>query len=308
MSELKLPNLLIAGVGKAGTTSLFWYLSQHPEICASSMKEPRYFWDPWKGEAEQAPLEGYARCFDHCGSERYIMEGSPSYFRGGSRAIGSIKETLGDTRVILMLRDPVERMWSQYRAMKSKLSLPKHVTFDEYVTSCLQVWHEHQPRTPENKPYYLLAGGFYIDYVPLWLDAFGERCRIWFFEDLVADTRGLVADICAWLDIDEQVVDSFRLSVENRSIIYRSGTLQRLALKANSDRLLRNRRRLKVPLRRMYYAVNRAPNQERMSVETRSLLQETFAESNVALSLELTRRGYQHLPSWLPDSSARVSV
>ncbi len=38
---VRLPNLITPGVGKAGTTSLFWYLSQHPEICPSGVKEPR---------------------------------------------------------------------------------------------------------------------------------------------------------------------------------------------------------------------------------------------------------------------------
>jgi hypothetical protein len=41
--DQKLPNLIIAGAQKAGTSSLFWYLAQHPQICASDRKELRYF-------------------------------------------------------------------------------------------------------------------------------------------------------------------------------------------------------------------------------------------------------------------------
>jgi Sulfotransferase domain len=308
VNGLKLPNLLIAGVAKAGTTSLFWYLSQHPDICASSVKEPRYFWYPEKGEVEQPPLDRYGRCFSHCGFEQYVMEASPQYFKGGARTIATIKEALGDPRIILMLRDPVERMYSEYRAIKSKMRLPKSTTFDAYVAACQRVRDERQPRTQENKPYYSLASGFYVDYAHVWLDAFSDDIRIWFFEDLVADPLSLVADICRWLGIDDRVVRSFRFSVENKSVMYRSGALQRLALKANSDGFLRSRRRLKVPLRRIYYAINRAPNHEEMSDETRRRLQETFAESNVALAKELTRREYQPLPAWLGDASAHVSA
>ena len=43
MTEPRLPNLVIAGVPKAGTTSLFNYLAQHPDICPSDVKETRYF-------------------------------------------------------------------------------------------------------------------------------------------------------------------------------------------------------------------------------------------------------------------------
>jgi Sulfotransferase domain len=308
VNGLRLPNLLIAGVPKAGTTSLFWYLSQHPDICASRVKEPRYFWYPEKGELAQPPLDRYARCFGHCESERYVMEASPQYFKGGTRTIASVKETLGDPRIILMLRDPIERLYSAYRAIKSKMRLPKSINFDAYVAACQRVRDEHQPRTRENRPYYALASGFYIDYANVWLDAFGEDIRIWFFEDLVADPLYLVADICRWLGIDEQVVQSFRFSVENKSVMYRSGALQRLALGANSDRLFRNRRRLKMPLRRIYYAINRAPNQEEISDETKRRLQETFAESNVALAKELRRREYQRMPSWLGDDSVHVSA
>jgi hypothetical protein len=38
--DARLPNLLLAGIGKAGTTSMFWHLSQHPDICPSRVKEP----------------------------------------------------------------------------------------------------------------------------------------------------------------------------------------------------------------------------------------------------------------------------
>jgi hypothetical protein len=43
MNAYRLPNLVIAGVGAAGTTSLFYYLIQHPDICGSNVKEVRYF-------------------------------------------------------------------------------------------------------------------------------------------------------------------------------------------------------------------------------------------------------------------------
>ena len=99
----RLPNLLLAGIGKAGTTSLFWHLSQHPDICASRVKEPRYFLalseNDEDAEGVPAPLETYTALFDRCGSRRYAMEATPHYFHGGARLIDGLKRTLPDPRI-----------------------------------------------------------------------------------------------------------------------------------------------------------------------------------------------------------------
>jgi hypothetical protein len=301
-----LPNLVIAGVGKAGTTSLFHYLSQHPEVCASAVKEPRYFRvdDP---EGSLGPIEEYERHFAHCGSERYVMEASPQYFKGGARSIELIRATLDRPRVILMFREPAARMWSEYRFRKSRLTLPADLTFDEFVQRCEAVRGAGQERTEANQAYYWLAGGAYVDHIGAWLDGFGEDLAVWFFEHLVADPPGFVARACRWLGIDDAPAASIDYSVENKTEDVRNRAMQRLALRVNKEGgPLRNRRALKAPLRRLYYAVNRRPNAEQISPETRGHLQDLFAPSNDALARELVRRGRGwDLPSWLDPGVAR---
>jgi hypothetical protein len=299
MTGSRLPNLVIAGVGKAGTTSLFWYLSQHPDVCPSSVKEPRYFRLPDGDDARLPPIEGYEQLFAHCGSQRYVMEASPQYFKGGPRTIGLIREVLARPRIILMFRDPVDRMWSEYRFKKARMVLPGSTTFDAYVDACERVRDAGEPRNPQNDSYYTLAGGPYIEHVVPWLDAFGPDIRIGFFEHMAADPVSFVAATCTWLDIDADVVHSFNYSVENQSVQYRHRALQRLAMRLNSERLLRNRRRLKGPLRRLYYSVNRDRGSERMSLESRGRLDGIFGPSNARLAEELRRRGYEGLPPWL---------
>jgi hypothetical protein len=128
-----LPNLVIAGVGKAGTTSLFWYLSQHPDICASDEKEIRYFAGLTEGGTELPPVETYERHFRHCRGERYAMEASPQYFHGGAPVIQAMRRLLGRPRVVISLRDPVERLWSQFRFTKSRLGpVPETLSFEAY--------------------------------------------------------------------------------------------------------------------------------------------------------------------------------
>ena len=115
LASTRLPNLLIVGVGKAGTTSLFFYLSQHPDICPSAQKEPRYF--RLGDDEELPPIESYARHFAACRNERFVLEASPQYFKGGPRSIELIREHLGRPRVIvdasgsdsaLMVRIPIQ--------------------------------------------------------------------------------------------------------------------------------------------------------------------------------------------------------
>lgn len=295
----RLPNLVIAGVGKAGTTSLFWYLSQHPDICASSAKEPKYFRLPDDPQATLPPIEGYLRHFDHCGAQRYVLEASPQYFKGRARTIEAMKATLGSPRVVLMFRDPVARMWSEYRFKKSHMTIPTEMDFDAYVRRCERVRDEGLPRTGEHADYYTLAGGAYADILDEWLQGFGDSLHVGFFEDMVADPRGFTAGICRWLGIDDAVTATFVYSVENRTETFRSRTLQRLALAANREGgALRNRRRLKAPMRRLYYAVNRSRATERMSPATRERLEAWFGPSNHRLAAALRSRGYDQLPAW----------
>jgi hypothetical protein len=299
-----LPNLLLAGIGKAGTSSLFWYLSQHPDICASRVKEPRYFLALSENDEDAngipAPLETYTTLFNRCGSQRFAMEATPHYFHGGRRLIDGIKQTLPDPRVVLTLRDPVDRAWSVFTFSKGRLRLPAEMTFDEYLDECEQLYRTNALRPRTDRAYWSIRGGIYADFLPVWLDSFSEeRLRIVFFERFVRDVAGSVRELCAWLDIDTSCVDSFTLSAENKSSGYRSRLLHRAALAANRDGALRNRRRLKGPLRRVYQAVNGKTQRDQMPAAARTRLENLFAPSNAAVASQLLKRGYTDLPVWL---------
>ena len=297
---LPLPTTVIAGVGKAGTTSLFWYLSQHPDVCGSDVKEIRYFTALTEGDGTLDPVESYAAHFARCGGERHRLEASPQYFHGGDVVASAMLETLPDVHVIVLLRDPIDRLWSTFRFMRSRLAdLPADMTFEAYVEACEAVRARREPYSAENRLFWTIQGGFYDEYLDPWLRAFGDRFRVVFFEHMTAEPAGTVRSLCAWLGIDQDAADAITYSVENRTVPVRSAMLQRLALAANDERLLGGRRRLKDPLRRAYYALNRRAEPERMAPETRRSLEELFAPGNDALSQRLLRLGYDDLPSWL---------
>jgi hypothetical protein len=297
-----LPNLVIAGVGKAGTTSLFWYLSQHPGICASRVKEIGYFSPLTDADRPLPPVEEYQAHFDACAQERYRLEASPQYFHGGRPLIVAMREVLGSPKVILMFRDPVERLWSQYRFMGSRLAdLPSGMTFEGYVERCLEVRAAGEPLVAANRLYWAVQGGFYAEHLDPWVEEFGDELRLVFFEKLVASPASEFADLCAWLGLDQDTT-AISFSVENRTVPVRSRGLQRLALAVNDERWLRRHRRLKVPLRSLYYALNRRPSPGRMAPEVERRLREVFAPGNRALADRVRELGYGDLPGWLSNT------
>jgi hypothetical protein len=295
--------LLLAGVGKAGTTSLFWHLSQHPDICSSRVKEPRYFLPLSEHDVDLGDVPAiadYAALFDRCRSERYAMEATPHYFHGGRRLIDGIKSTLPDPHIVLTLRDPVERVWSVYRFAKGNMQLPPEMTFEEYLLACERSHRDGERRPSTGRAYWSIRGSVYADFLPAWLQSFGDdRLRIVFFDRFAADPAATIRDLCVWLGIDTGPVDSFDFSVENRSTGYRIRILHRVALAANAEHLLRNRRRLKEPLRRVYQSLNGRRHAEPMPPAVRHRLEELFASSNAVVAETLSERGYRDLPSWL---------
>jgi hypothetical protein len=301
MTKEQLPNLIIVGPGKSGTTSLFWYLSQHPAICASDVKETRYFAPITEGGTELPPLNQYTRHFRHCRAASYVLEASPQYFHGGSRIISAMGSILEDPHIIVTLRDPVERLWSSFRFAKSRMDASVGHTFDAYVEACQRVYEKGLPLTAETRAYWTIAGGFYAKHLSPWFESFGNDLRIVFFEHLTAAPARTVAELCRWLRIDDSGVHRFNYSVENRTILYRNALIQRIALALNtrSERLLRDRRGLKEPLRKAYYLINRKSDTEQMSPSTRNHLQEIFRSANASLARELLSRGYTDPPPWL---------
>lgn len=302
MSDQLLPNLILAGVPKAGTTSLFTYLSYHPDICCSSRKETNYFL-PLRFGQELPPISQYLRYFNHCNREKYIyiMEASPAYIYGGAAIAKAIKKQLADVKIIFSLRDPVTRAFSYYKYKKSRMEIDQHISFDEYLQICESLSLDEK-RKRENTKYWGIEGGFYADYLNDWFNVFGESIRIVFFEQLRDDPISVLQGLCEWLCIDHTIFDeSLKLSIHNITVNYRNAILQRIALYVNKqgEMFWRSHPRIKRILRSVYYAINGRPAQETISGDAPAYLESLFDLHNRRLAAELVRRGYTNLPYWL---------
>ena len=148
-----LPNLVVAGVEKAGTTSLFDYLRQHPDICASDLKELNYFLPLRFPGGALSAREEYVGHYAHWRGEPYRLEASPAYWYGGPRVITALGEVLSEPRIVISLREPVARLWSAFTYLKSMGRLDRHVTIDEYVRKCQsELGTTDEDGTPRHTP------------------------------------------------------------------------------------------------------------------------------------------------------------
>lgn len=181
-----LPNFLIIGAAKAGTTSLYHYLRQHPDVFMSAVKEPDYF---CAGEAAAEPvpvgrLQDYERLFQSVTSERAVGEASTKYLNSLT-AVERIAAELRHARLIVSLRNPADRAYSRYlgrlRGARERCGLDEAMRSDsEYVLSSR-----------------------YYDPLTRYLSRFGNRrVKVILFDDLVADRRAVVRDLFSFLDVD----------------------------------------------------------------------------------------------------------
>jgi Sulfotransferase domain len=299
-----LPNLLVVGVPKAGTGSLFAYLSQHPDICPGDEKEIGYFnhFNPLRHRGPVPPLETYRRHFVGWRDERYAFEATPTYSYGGRPVIEAIRDTLLRPRVVLILRNPVDRLWSAYTFQRELGNASGFASFEDYLAACRRRRRDGTDLVPGDHLHGLYIG-YYADYVPLWLQAFGDDMRVIFTEHLVGDPVRVVGGLFEWLGIDAGVATTMDLAARNRTNHPRSVLAARLAysVKRSTERRGRIPARVREPVRRLYQRANSGKPPEGMTPGLRREIDELYAESNQQTAAALRAHGYEELPAWLRE-------
>jgi hypothetical protein len=298
--EGQLPNLIVAGVSRAGTTSLFRYLGQHPEVCPSDIKELRYF-TPLRYGEQPGPVDEYAGHFRRCPDTKYRLEATPGYFYGGrALARGILEVCPADVRVVVSLRSPVDRCWSWFSFVKSRLRIPQDMSFDEYVERCHTLHLAGVDDRVENQPYWGLGGGCYARWLDSWVEEYGDNLRIVMFDDLSQDAAAVTRDLYKWLEVDEHEVDQMEFDAENRARPYRRRALHRVAVSVNrrTESYFQRHPRTKRLVRRGYYLMNHGTADSSMSPDRRASLEEFYRPHNQALEAQLAPLGLALPASW----------
>jgi hypothetical protein len=297
-------DVVIAGVNKAGTTSLFVSLSTHPDVAPSSIKETRYFLPARYGEplAPESVWDGY---FAGEGDLPVRLEATPSYFYGGERVAEVIRERLVNPHVLLVFREPVSRAISFFTYQKVRLRLPADEPIEEYLAAADQLG-DADFLDPGNERYMAFRGGCYADCLPGWLDTLGaERIRVLDFGALVEDPAGTLRSTAEWLGLDPARFPADALSSENRTTGFKSKGFQRVALAGNDrlERVLRRHPDTKRKLRAFYYRLNGRSIDEQIPDRVITELAARYEEPNARLARQLDDAGLSR-PAWLSDQTS----
>ena len=296
-------NTVIAGVNKAGTTSLFVSLAAHPDVAAASVKETRYFLPARYGQPLE-PVSVYEDYFRDAGDRSVRLEATPAYFYGDEPLIGSMRDVLGPARILVVLREPVSRLVSFFTSQKTRLRLPAEMSVSEYLDTA-DGMTDADFRDPANEPYFGFRGGLYADHLPFWISAYGGDLRVLFFDDLMARPSDVLADVARWLGIDPLAFPprGAQLRESHDGLPQRRSPTGRAAFNDRFEKFLRRHHGLKDRLRSAYYRLNGRSTREAVPDDVRTMLRRRYDEPNVRLEGQLRAAGVVGLggvfPSWL---------
>jgi hypothetical protein len=221
------PDFFLVGAPKAGTTSLYHYLRQHPQIYMSPIKEPNYFASEIRIENVCSEMRDHARrdleamhkylngpmskprfggmisewddylkLFQHGRGARAVGEASVCYLWSRTAA-ANIFARVPQARILMVLRNPADRAFSEY--WHSVNAGATRMSFRQAIETSLQ-----RNRGQFDVFYPFLEFGLYYDQVRRYLDLFGkERVRIYVFEDEYRQRAPqMLAEILDFLGVD----------------------------------------------------------------------------------------------------------
>jgi len=193
------PNFMVVGAAKSGTTSLYYYLREHPEVFVPSKET--YFFSPQHAKQAGAKVrvdsEATYRALFGEGLSAHIKasgEVSSCYLYTYRESIPLIKKYLGDIRIVMVLRNPAERAFSHYMYFARDLRVAAR--FEDAI---------EEERVTGGKssawPRHYLHMGFYHDQVRDYLENF-RNVKIYITEELHAATGHVIQDLYRFLGVD----------------------------------------------------------------------------------------------------------
>jgi hypothetical protein len=246
----RLPNFFVVGAPKAGTTSLYHYLDQHPGIYMSAIKEPYFFSTEFRAEnfdpglrrmtARDGPdlsrfiagsmhekrfggiitaWKDYERLFSNAAGESALGEASVGYLWSPTAA-AQIAAKIPDARILALLRDPAERAFSQYLHGFGYGAI--RWSFREHI-------HRNLRNTSQQIciHYPFLEFGLYFQQVARYRALFGRNVWIGLHEDLRRNPKKMLQDIYRFLGVDPDFSpDTSRRHLESH--VPRTAALRRL--------------------------------------------------------------------------------
>ena len=295
MDKFNKPDFLVVGAAKSGTTSLFNYLNQHPDIYIPEVKECRFFSQlpkNFKGlGAEFFPNSGitdekeYFNLFEGQ-KDKVCGDISNDYLYYYEESIKNIKKYLGnEVKIIIILRNPINRAYSNYlHALRDSW---EDCSFEEALIK--ETW-----RIKNNWawPYHYVNAGMYYDQVKAYIEDF-KNIKIFLFEDL-QNKEKFFNELFNFLEIE-------KITIEDKKVYNMSGIPKNklIANFVNNDNFVKKVGKFIVPKKIRKDVLNHIKNKnlkrEPMRMETKEFLKEVFKDNINKLSKLIDR----DLSKWL---------
>lgn len=202
---IKVPDFLVVGAAKSGTTSFYHLLNQHPDVFFPKKKEPFYF--SFGGEKPQYSdlqfvanitwqTKDYIDLYRKAGDDQVLGDASTSYLYHSNTCIKNIKKFYGerykDLKILIILRNPVERAFSHYTYLIQNgfetLSFPEAISTDNINKRKKIRWG-----------FDYLEYGMYYRQVKDFMETF-PHCKVMLTEDL-SNSESLMMDVYSFLGV-----------------------------------------------------------------------------------------------------------
>lgn len=195
-SSIVLPNFMIIGAEKAGTTAFSQFLRQHPDVCFSRPKETWFF-----NRRYHKGVDWFASHFEHWDGETAIGEGTARLLQSEEVPV-RISEYISDVQLICVLRNPIERAFSQYHFYLYTGKADPNQSFGELV-------RERDTEFGRD----LVNQGRYINHLRRYEQTFGrDQIEVVLHRDLRQHPKRVVQDLYETIGVDA----SFVPDVESR--------------------------------------------------------------------------------------------
>ncbi len=290
--------LIIAGVHKSATTSLYEYLMLHKDICCGKKKEIHYY-TPLRYEKNIDSLDSYLQQFSQCTEKQYLLEASPSYLYGKSVIAQKIHNDFKNVRIIMILREPTERFISFFRFTKSDFRLNKDIEFRDFIDKSYAL---KDTVDTDDLCYRTFREGEYSKYLEEWFNVFGDSLKVIFFDDIKENPQNVIFDLCRWLHISDNLYKDLTIfEIKNKTKASRFKSIYKIASFINMrfELFFRKHPSVKKTLYKLYFLFNEDKTKDNLQSSDIDYLRTLYADENKKLAMLLKKHGYTRLPKWL---------